>query len=611
MQQRYIRAMVEYWSASGAHNPVSSVYGAKMVDMSRAFFWAWDARPWPAFPALRNVWADGDNHARGHWLNGRIGAAPVDEVAVSVCAGYGLTAVTSEGVEGLIDGFAIDRPMSGRQALEALLETFAIDAVESNGALVLRSRNRQALTNLTRDDCVEVKAEEPLFTMADAQESELPGVLRLAFVNSAMDYRNSAVEARASGETAREVSLQLPCAVNAAEAQTRADIMLRDIHVGRKTLELSLPQRFVDLEPGDPVTFEGAAFKAIEIADATARKLRLRAHEALVYEPADAADRGLLAAAPQVFGKPDVLFMDLPLADAAAPHAPWIAAQATPWPGQLAVMKQAGASGFALNRLLDARATSGALTAPLAAGPLHVFDDANEIEVTLNAGALSSVSEAELLAGANVAAIGDAATGFEIVQFQHAQLTGPLRYRLTRLLRGQSGSEPEMRPARAIGTRFVLLNSAVVQPVLPLAEALLLRTWRVGPAQHDHAASSYREVAHQGRMIGLRPLSPCHLRMHRDGGDLLFSWIRRTRVGGDAWELADVPLGEEYEAYALDILDGAAVKRSVTSPAPNYRYTAAQLAADFGAIPSSLAIRVAQISTVFGPGAPATRTFNA
>ncbi|NJM30153.1 MAG: hypothetical protein HC855_08660 [Rhizobiales bacterium] len=142
MQQRYLRAMAEYWSASGAHNPVSSVYGAKMVDASRSFFWAWDARPWPAFPALRDVWADGENHARGHWLNGRIGAVPVEEVAASVCAEYGLPGTVSEGVEGLIDGFAIDRPMSGRQALETLIETFAADVVEANGALVFRSRNR-------------------------------------------------------------------------------------------------------------------------------------------------------------------------------------------------------------------------------------------------------------------------------------------------------------------------------------------------------------------------------------------------------------------------------------------------------------------------------------
>ncbi|NJM30155.1 MAG: hypothetical protein HC855_08670 [Rhizobiales bacterium] len=70
--------------------------------------------------------------------------------------------------------------------------------------------------------------------------------------------------------------------------------------------------------------------------------------------------------------------------------------------------------------------------------------------------------------------------------------------------------------------------------------------------------------------------------MVRDGNDLVFAWTRRTRVDGDAWELVDVPLGEESEAYALDIFDGATLKRSISTPAPAYRYADAQIIADFG-----------------------------
>jgi hypothetical protein len=611
MQQRYLRAMAEYWGAAGAHNPISSVYGASMVDASRSFFWAWDARPWPAFPALSGVWSDSANYPRGHWLNGRIGAAPVEAIIEAVCAEYGLPGVVSEGVEGLIDGFAIDRPMTGREALEALLETFAIDAVDSNGTLFFRTRNRGSLMSFTRGDCVEVKSEEPLFAMSDAQESELPSTLRLVFVNSSLDYRSAAVESRLLSASARQSALQLPCAISAGEAQARADIMLRDIHVGRRTLDLSLPPSFLALEPGDPVVFEGESFKVAEAADGAARRLKLRAHDMRVYEPPDAPDRGITAAAPSIFGKPDVIFMDLPLADTQSPHAPWIAAQATPWPGQLALLKQTGPASFALNRSIDAGATSGALTAPLLAGPLYVYDETNTVTVKLNAGALVSVSEAELLAGANAAAIGEEASGFEIVQFQTAELIASSTYRLGRLLRAQSGSEPEMLASRAAGSRFVLLNAAVVQPVLPLDEAALVRVWRAGPAQFDHGASSYREVSFQGKLLGLRPLAPCQLHMNRDGGDVVFGWIRRTRVGGDSWELAEVPLAEESETYTIDILDGAAVKRSVTVASPAYRYLAADIAADFGSMPPALSVRVTQNSTVYGRGAVTMRTFNA
>ena len=41
-----------------AHNPVSLLYGARMVDPEAVFVWCWDARPYPAFPDFDTVWTD-------------------------------------------------------------------------------------------------------------------------------------------------------------------------------------------------------------------------------------------------------------------------------------------------------------------------------------------------------------------------------------------------------------------------------------------------------------------------------------------------------------------------------------------------------------------------
>jgi hypothetical protein len=54
----------------------------------------------------------------------------------------------------------------------------------------------------------------------------------------------------------------------------------------------------------------------------------------------------------------------------------------------------------------------------------------------------------------------------------------------------------------------------------------------------------------------------------RSAGDLAISWIRRTRLGGDSWDAAEVPLGEETERYEVDILDGPTVKRTLTATSP-------------------------------------------
>ena len=115
-------------------------------------------------------------------------------------------------------------------------------------------------------------------------------------------------------------------------------------------------------------------------------------------------------------------------------------------------------------------------------------------------------------------------------------------------------------------------------------------------------------AAHTYRGLGLKPLSPVHVRGVRTGGDVAIAWIRRTRLGGDSWETPEVPLGEDSESYEVDILDGASVKRTLTAGAPNVVYAAAAQAADFGSPQPAYDIRVYQLSASYGRGTPRTAT---
>jgi hypothetical protein len=63
-----------------------------------------------------------------------------------------------------------------------------------------------------------------------------------------------------------------------------------------------------------------------------------------------------------------------------------------------------------------------------------------------------------------------------------------------------------------------------------------------------------------------------------------------------------VPLGEDSERYALDILSGPTVVRSIIVAAPMAFYASADELSDFGAPQSSLSVRVAQLSTTVGRG---------
>jgi hypothetical protein len=245
-------------------------------------------------------------------------------------------------------------------------------------------------------------------------------------------------------------------------------------------------------------------------------------------------------------------------------------------------------------------------TLPL--GPIAVVDRAARLRVELGSGELASITELQVLAGRNAAAIRNADGGWEVIQFETATLVGDRTYELSNLLRGQAGTEREMRVSLAAGAMFVLLGAEIAPVNLTPGEIGLPLHWRFGPANRDIADRSYAAAGHTFRGRGLTPLSPAHVRATRSGGDIAFSWKRRTRIGGDSWDAIEVPLAEDSERYEVDILDGATVKRTIVATTPGCAYSAAQQSADFGSSQSTVSIAVYQMSAAYGRGTPKTST---
>jgi hypothetical protein len=138
--------------------------------------------------------------------------------------------------------------------------------------------------------------------------------------------------------------------------------------------------------------------------------------------------------------------MDLPLITGdELPHAPYVAATAEPWPGPVALYSSRYDADFALNTVLQSPAVLGVTATPLAAATPGILDHGAPLEVELTRGSLSGVTLEALLAGANLAAIGDGSPdNWEIFQFQSADLMASGRYELSGRLRGQLGSDALM-----------------------------------------------------------------------------------------------------------------------------------------------------------------------
>jgi hypothetical protein len=611
IQQAYIKASQNYWGTVGAQNPVSAVYGAAMVDATRLFYWCWDARPFPAFPARSDVWGDGANYARGHWLNGRAGLADLASLITFVAARFGFVDVDVAAVESLVDGFVLDRPMSAREALETLLQVFAIDCFESSGKLKFVARRTNIQLTIASTDLIEDERDAPNLSRHRAQETDLPVAIHLGYAESGLDYRQAAVHQQRLGTSSKnETALTLPAALSQPLAQQRVDVAVAESWAAREMGSFTLSPRYEAIEPGDILNLDGNLWRVKTVMAGTTRKIEALAHDPAAYDAPPALDRRLTNTSPVVLGAPDTLIMDLALASATTSAAPWVAAQASPWPGTLAIVKKTGPASFALNTVLNQQATMGTSLTSLSAGLEARIDFNQPLDILLKSGTLSSISNDQLLNGGNLAAFGTPDTGFELIQFQNAVLIAPNTYRLSGLLRAQAGSGPEMLALRPAGQNLVMINNATRQLSLSIAEAGQGARWRIGPAQLDYGSAAYVELTTVGSLRPLRPLSPAQIKLAQDPAGVLVSWIRRTRVDGDSWELIEVPLSEASELYQLDVMAAGVVKRSITLTTPNYLYATADIVTDFGALPSSLTLRVAQISAAFGSGAVLERTIN-
>lgn len=617
IQRAYLEATWLWWG-DPANNPISPVYGGRMVHVPECAAWTWDARPYPFFPELTNVWTDGPNWRLGHWLSGRLGAVSLAALVRHLCLRTGLpeARIDVSGLWGALEGYVIGALESPRASISNLARHFGFDAVESEGKIRFVMRGRASVATVSADAMVAAGQDEVL-ELTRGQETELPQALKWQVARADEDYDAAVVEARRiTVEASRISSETFPFAVPPEEAERRCRRALMEAWTGRESAIFRLPPSRLALDPADVIRLDHdgreIGFRLVSVADAEARAIEAIRQDRQDYDLPPGAARPATPAKIIAFGAPEVVILDLPqLVEGHIPHHPLIAAHAVPWPGQMAVFRSPGTDGFELVTAFTTRARMGALVNDLWSGPVSRFDHGNVLIVDLVSGTLESVTDLALFGGANVLAVESAPGTWEILQAGSAELIAPGRYRLTRLLRGQRGTEQAMGDPVPACARVVVLDSLLAD--LPVAEADLgiPWNWRIGPAAKPVSDETYvaRSFAPEG--IGLRPFMPVHVeqpwRRARVPGDLTMRWTRRDRsLAADSWSAAEVPMSEATEAYVVDILDGPVVKRSLTTATISAVYTAAEQTADWGAPlgpGDSLTVRIAQLGQLFGAGA--------
>lgn len=620
IQRRYIEELVTYWRDNA---PTSGVYADKMLKPENMFVWTWDARPYPEFPFLTDVWSDGPNWYTGHWLTGRLPMITLPALVTEICNEMGFTESDIDvenlfGAFSVVRGFTVSELASPRQMIETLQEVYFFDAFQSQGKVVFSLREYPDTVSLSLDDVVTVEDNPGGYSLTRASEVDLPKSVEITYINEANDFEEATVSTvRQVGQSLLKKTASYAIVIPEAQARSVAQAQVMEAWTARETGKFSLPPSKLAIDPGDVLsatvkdrvmTLRVDGIDTGDVREVSVLGFAVSNYGGTPFTPADEKISVVTFYGPSI-----LYFMDLPMLteNQNRPWAPQMAAYQNPWPGSVSIYQDDDNSGWFLNSEILGRSVIGELTAELSSGPADVWDNANAVEVLVYSDdQILGTSELAVLNGANLAAVENADGGWEVFQFQNASLIATRTYQLSKLLRGQGGTEHEMRDPVAIGAKVAFLSLSDLYS-LDISQSTIFNdlNFRYGPGGIDVTDFRYQEEAVTIGAVGLRPYSPVHLDGVLSGADWDLSWIRRTRLNGDSWAPESVPLNEESEEYELEIMDGATVIRTetgITSPA--FTYTSAMQTADFGSAQSTVTFRVYQKSVIYGRGAVAEGT---
>lgn len=603
MQRRALEAVLKHY-ADPQNNPVSSVYGGAMLDGADA--WCWDARPYPAFPALKEVWADAGAWRAGHWLNGRMSGEAVDLIAAVLRRG-GLDEddFVVGSLEGEAAGYVIDRPMRTRDALEPLLAAFGATAAERDGRVAV-SGDEAAVLTLTPTTLA--LPDEGGGLAAERSLEPRPSAARVRFIDETADYQTGSVTARAEqGGDGGGVDADLPVVCDAALATSAARRALATGGEGERLTARLGPLEALRLEPGDVVEVEGRA------GEWRAARLDWDEHPTATLEPvvriasAEATPDWRPGEPPIVVGAPFLRLLDLPPIPGFGPGAeddgrPVAVIAAEPW-RPMTLHGGQDAATLTPRASVTQPATVGVLIEPLTRGVLGRWDETNAITVRIEGTAPQSLSAAAVLGGSNAVAV-ETAAGWEVVQYRRADLVGGEIWRLSGLLRGQQGSEAATAAGASVGALMVMLDRTLPRVDMSADERGLPRLWRAGPAGAPPGGAGSAEITFTWEARSARPWRPAHLGATVEGGGRRLSWTPRVRIGGDRWDLE--PLEVDPRRFRVRVLDDGVEKRVWEVEGLETVYAAGPMAADFPGGPGAGArIAVAQWGEGYGWGTEA------
>ena len=531
-------------------------------------------------------------------------------------------------------GFLIGRQSSARAAINPLGRVYFFDGFESDDKLKFVLRGGASIRTITQPELISLDKTNQVIKESRTQEVELPERISLLYLDKGNDYLQNAHNAKRvkspfpAMNSDNELGLDYPGALTSTFAKQQAEKTLYTAWTERSQFQFKVPWTHLDLDPSDVITLSldnGQTLRArlvqSDIGVDYALEMVSIGEETQQFISTVLGDAGSgvpIQVIPLSFFVETILldsplFRDRDEVPSRGGNNLYVAmgsAQEGAFTSGTLYKSIDNGTSFSEEKSFVSEMNWGVTLNALGDPPLGFFqtDNTNTLTVSMVSGAsgLQSVTQLQMLNGSNTCALLKTNGEIEIIHFQNVTVNTDGTVTLDTLLRGRRGTEL-MGTGHTTGETFLFMDPVDIELItLTLAERNLIRTYRgVGGGQifengNDQTLTSLH-----------RALMPYHPAQHAmvDGASSStdFSWLRRTRIGGELQDLiGTVPISEDTEEYELEIFDmpGGSIVKTVTGlTTPAYNYTSGDQTADGFTPPIQTAtIKLYQISAQVGRG---------
>lgn len=570
----------------------------------------------------------------------------------------------------LVRGFLRSDRGTTRADLQALTVPYQFDVVEtaddSDAKLKVVVRGKTSIRSISEDDLAAttdaLQTKDERLVIDRSQENEVPLEFDLRYIDINRDYLEGNQSAKRiqvptpTNTSARSVSLQLPIVFTADEARQASQSGLYSSWVARTSYGLKLGPKHMDLDPTDLITVTQSEIDflmrlgKLEVGDGFSAIIGAASDDPESYI---SLAEGESVDVVQTFGAPgptELFVLDIPLlrdvddgnqigggvyVAFGAFTAFWLSAVAD-------ISRTAGAlwERWSLSRGgspwgwlhsdldplpndPDPEATDSGTAARWVA-EIQTIDLMSSITIDMvqGIGDLESITIDELfttVGNSNVLVV-DNGESAEVIKFMTVTDNGNGTVTLSTLLRGRRGTEEAARVGHLAGVRVVFTTEDAINregvDLTRLTITDMYRATSMGEIVEHSAIQALTWGSEDNRPY---PVSKPDTDSPRDGaarGDLQLTWVRRTRVGGNA-DLTDgvgqdtIPLAEGTEAYEVDLIDSGLETVSTTktvsgvgSDSTGVTITAAERVTAGYADADAFRVKIYQVSDIVGRGRP-------